>query len=58
MAAKKTKKKVRIEIDIEVLEKLAGAIGALTELANAIDFAAEDPAVRAKLTKKKKSKRR
>jgi hypothetical protein len=50
-----SKKKVTIEIDIELLEKLTEAAEALTELAVAHNTGAEDPAVRARLTGKKKS---
>jgi hypothetical protein len=58
MAAKKrSTKKVTIEIDIEVLEKLIAASAALSELANSAVFAATDPAVRAKLKKAAKKRR-
>jgi hypothetical protein len=50
MAAKKTKK-VTVEIDVEVLEKLLEAVEAISELASAAVHGADDPDVRAKLTK-------
>lgn len=54
MAAKKrsaSKKKVTIEIDAETLKKLADAVTALSENANAFILCCDDPGVRAKLPK-------
>jgi hypothetical protein len=56
-AKKKSKKKVTVEIDVEVLEKLIAASTALSELANGAIFLASDPAVRAKLKKAAKKRR-
>jgi hypothetical protein len=55
-AKKKAKKKVTVTVDLETLEKLAEAVGALSELASAAITGADDPEVRAQLTKKAKKK--
>jgi hypothetical protein len=58
MAAKKrSKKKVTVEIDVEVLEKLIEAASALSDLASGIAWASDDPAARS-LKKKAKRPRR
>lgn len=56
MAAKKTKKTVTIELDLEMLKKLVEAADALSELATASINRSDDPRVRA-LGKKKKPRR-
>ena len=64
MAAKKrsgSKKTVTIEIDIETIQTLADAAGALSDVASAFILASDDPAIRAigpKGTAKKSKKRR
>jgi hypothetical protein len=58
MAAKKTKKTVTIEIELEVLEKLVEAAEALSELAQASVNRSSDPRARALSKKKKKKTRR
>jgi hypothetical protein len=58
MAAKKTKKSVTIEIELEVLEKLVEAAEALSELAQASVNRSNDPQAKALLKKKKKKTRR
>ena len=55
MAAKKTKK-VTVELDIEVLKRLAEAADALSEAANAVIHGVDDPQARAQITKKPKKK--
>jgi hypothetical protein len=60
MAARKKTTKVTVEIDFEVLEKLAEAAAALSEVATAVIIASSDPKVKAlkkKATPKKKSRR-
>jgi|HubBroStandDraft_6_1064221.scaffolds.fasta_scaffold2418218_1 hypothetical protein len=52
-----SKKKVTIEIDVEVLEKLIEATEALSELAVALQTGSDDAAARA-LGKKKSAKKR
>jgi hypothetical protein len=55
MAAKKTKKKVTIELDMETLKKLLDAAEALSDLASASIQGCDDPKVRG--MGKKKGKR-
>lgn len=64
MAAKKkktsrtAKKKVGVHLDAEVLHNLSKALGILAAMAHVIEQAADDPAVRKKLLKKKGAKGR
>jgi hypothetical protein len=55
MAAKKTKKKVTIQLELAAIENLLAAAEALSELASASIMGCDDPKVRA-LGKKKKKK--
>jgi len=60
MAARKsagTKKVVKVEIDLDTLEKLLAAVEALSEVANAWVAASDDPRARA-LKGRRRSKRR
>lgn len=60
MAAKKRstpKKTVTIKIDVETIKKLADATDALSELANALILASNDPELQAKAKKGAKKRR-
>jgi hypothetical protein len=57
--AKRGKKKVTVEIDVQTLLKLAQVVEALSEVALATLWAVDDPATRRALTKKRgRSKKR
>jgi hypothetical protein len=57
MAAKKSKKTVIVELDLDALKKLVEAAEALSEAASASITASDDPKVRALGKKKRKTRR-
>ncbi len=62
MAAKKgakrgSKKKVTLNVDADLLRRFSSAVAALSVLAAAMDFAADDPKLRKELLKSLKKRR-